>query len=371
MQFNGNKPISLTNPFAPEPPPAQPLRKYAIPNLGSFEYQSSPLVLGEKINSQPTYESFTFTYQTLGKTMSGVINLPSSYSLSASSSGSLTPRTAAAVLMIRGYVPLEIYTPGVGTKNVADILAQRGFITIAPDFFGYGSSDPEFADPWEERFSKPVSMMELITAIEQFGIPTPIAAQIMVPQGKLGIWAHSNGGQIALATLEGLGRSIPTALWAPVTAPFPYSILFFGDEQDDEGKSQRAWIALFEKTYDVFEFSVTKHLNRLQGPLQIHHGTQDDAALYAWSTEFTKKLKIENQRREDALKSDQSGAKAKSATAGAMLSELDETASTPAAQIDYQLYTYPGADHNLLPKDNWNLAVMRDVEYFTGWLISR
>ena len=155
---------------------------------------------------------------------------------------------------------------------------------------------------------------------------------ILLDTKRLGIWAHSNGGQIALTTLEILNQPIPTSLWAPVTAPFPYSLLFFSDENEDEGKATRKWIAQFEQDYDVYEFSLTQHLDLLQGELQLHHGTLDEAALKSWSDEFVAKVKTENKSRQ------------------------------ANQQIKINYFSYPGADHNLQP--GWNTAIQRDIEFF-------
>lgn len=110
----------------------------------------------------------------------------------------------------------------------------------------------------------------------------------------------------------------------------------------------RKWIALFEADYDVFDFSLTQHLHLLHGPLQIHHGTNDDAALKFWSDEFTGKIEIENQKRADELK--------KQATLSALIDE------SRFQKIDVEYFVYPGANHNLQP--GWQTVVERDLLFF-------
>lgn len=356
-----------------------PLNQYAITALAAQTFQATgPLTLYKLTNVTPEFESYIFSFTTTGRKMSGLINIPTTPQPS---------RGFPVLIMLRGYVPPESYVSGVGTKNAAAAFAKKGYVTIAPDFFGYGESDPELTDSWEARFIKPVNVAELIKTIEQSpklelkyasmqvadsaltnvtapaaltpSEPATIAADLidMTPPAsdyapatenplvgrsnqtllldtkRLGIWAHSNGGQIALTTLEIVNRPIPTSLWAPVTAPFPYSLLFFSDENEDEGKATRKWIAQFEEDYDAFEFSLTQHLDLLQGELQLHHGTLDDAALKSWSDEFVAKVKAENKSRQ------------------------------PNQQIKINYFSYPGADHNLQP--GWNTAIQRDIEFFS------
>lgn len=323
-----------------------PLATYYLTRLAEQQFTAnSPLTVLEVIKENSTYTSYLFTYTTQGKTMSGQLNVPS------------TPAPVGgypAIVMLRGYVPLEIYETGVGTRNAAAVLAEQGFVTVAPDFLGFGQSDPDLEDTWEARFIKPMQMAELLATIKTTPILTlPNAATITTNPSKIGIWAHSNGGQIALATLEITGQPLPTTLWAPVTAPFPYSILFFSDELADEGQEQRAWIAMFEEDYDAREFSLTQHLDLLpNSSIQIHHGITDDAALIAWSDEFVQKIELENERR---------------ATFSAEYIATQSAQLQPRLEpIDIQLYRYPNTDHNLQP--SWNTAVQRDVAFFKDQL---
>jgi uncharacterized protein len=332
-------------PFVDVVKPAKPLEKYSIPNLAHYSFQASTIQVEKELQKNDSFTSYLFTYQTLGKKMSGQLNIPHQ----------LQPNGTPAIVMIRGYVPPEIYQTGVGTKNAAAVLAKAGFITVAPDFFSFGESDPEPEDTWQGRFEKPVAVIELIKTLQNSPLtlePTPeLPAPTVITIPRIGLWGHSNGGQIALTTLEILGQPIPTTLWAPVTAPFPYSVLFFSDENADEGKATRKWISEFEKTYDVFDFSLTQHLDRLTGPIQLHHGGADEAALQVWSDEFEQKVKTENELREKT--------ELYLSTASATTSELP---TQPLPPIELLYFRYPGADHNLQP--SWQTVVDRDLEFF-------
>lgn len=332
----------------------KPLQAYSIPNLATREYRPSHITVEKVLTSTDTYTSYLFSYTTLDKRMTGLLNVPTE-----PLPGNPT------VIMLRGYVPPESFETGVGTRNAGYALAQNGFITLAPDFFSYGGSDPEPEDVWQARFEKPIVVIELLKTLQAEPLTidpatldhaTPVPTTVpSTPQtltvGKIGLWGHSNGGQIALSTLEVLGTRLPTTLWAPVTAPFPYSILYFSDESADEGKESRKWIGQFEDIYDVFDFSLTQHLDRLYGPLQIHHGTHDDAALKAWSDEFIAKVETENERR------------AKVKGANTQDTSINQSELEP---IEIKYFVYEGADHNLQP--SWQTVVDRDIEFFTQQL---
>lgn len=348
-QYLVGSPLELVSPFVESGKSTSfPLLSYTIPQLQNRTYETSPIKLEKVIEKEDGYVSYIFSYVTLDRKMTGQINIPDSLTAS-------PLQKRPAVVMLRGYVPAEVYETGVGTKNVAAALAQQGYITVAPDFFGYGLSDPEPEDSWITRFEKPITVVELLLSLEKYGVPQNMeqqASQLKVD--SIGMWAHSNGGQIALTALEILKQPIPTSLWAPVTAPFPYSILYFSDELADEGKEQRKWISLFEEKYNAFDFSLTQHLESLTGPIQIQHGDADDAALIYWSQEFADKITIENEQRVNLQKQS-------TATPSSL---LDMTQVLPPVELT--LITHSGADHNMVPK--WDVAVRNDLSFFAKHL---
>lgn len=278
-----------------------PYEKYSFENLAKRGGVASPIeVVGNK-----------FYYQSEGRRISGEINGPFD------SSGLAQGRPV--VIMARGYVDKEIYKTGMGTHNAAAYYAKAGYITYAPDFSGYGESDKEDENALGARLAKPVEILDLIASLPQ---DVPIF-----------LWGHSNGGQIMLTVAEILGkRSLQglalqvngVTLWAPVSKPFPYSILFYTDEASDSGKWLRSEIANFEKDYDVFNYSIDKYLDWINIPVQIHQGSADDAVPKKWSDDLAKTLR-----------------------------EKDK---------DLTYYVYPGADHNMRPA--WDKVVVRDVEWF-------
>lgn len=337
----------VTSLLQPSPTPKPlPLLQYTIAQLSAkSQTANSPIQITKLIEHDPSTQLSTmlFTYQSQGRTISGALTAK----INPSTDATASPRPV--VVMLRGYAPLESYYSGMGTQRAANALATAGYITLAPDFLGYGASDPELSDTWEARFVKPLQVLDLIKSIETFPqltldqILDASGAAIQLNPEQMGVWAHSNGGQIAVTTLEILGQNLPTTLWAPVLAPFPYSILYFSDEYQDEGKETRKYISLFEDDYDVFDFSLTKHLDRLHGPIQIHHGGRDDSALLSWSEEFLDKVDLENQRR--------------------------ATTSALTEKLTIELHRYPNADHNLQP--NWQQVMQRDLDFFATHLLDK
>ncbi len=397
--------ISLVSPFPTDQSDSTsasdqplPLEKYSIPNLKLYPYQPSQITVTEELQGADDFTTYIFQYQTMDKKMTGTINIPAPDNLN-------TASPLPVILMVRGYATPAQFYPGFGTRNAASVFAQNGYITIAPDFFNFGGSDPETEDSWEARFVKPINVIELVKTIQEnprlvFNEKNDLSSNseihssnlsqlnqlnLSLDPDRIGIWGHSNGGQITITVLQITGQPIPATVWAPVTAPFPYSILFFSRTSPDEGKETRAWLAMFERDYDVFEFTITQHLDKLSGPLQIHHGSADPDALQVWSDEFVKNIEQENKRRQELLKADQEIVKQIEDEANVL---ENKATSNPASTltletlnfdkiinqdqllnpIEYSYYKYPEADHNLQPPENWNQAIQRDLEFFANYL---
>ncbi|MEK7188643.1 MAG: alpha/beta fold hydrolase [Patescibacteria group bacterium] len=294
----------------------KPLEKYTIENLSKAKISPSNIEIGEVLKDLPAQAgdekftsylfSFSFNPSITGgevKKVTGLINIPNE------------KRNYPIILMFRGFVDQEIYKTGDGTKRAAEFLANNGFITIAPDFLGYGNSDKEAENIFESRFQTYTTALILIKSINSVN---------QWNQKDIFLWGHSNGGQIALTLLEITGLTYPTVLWAPVAKPFPYSILYYTDESPDKGKLIRKELSKFEADYSIEAYSLSNYLDKIKAPLQIHQGTSDDAVPISWTNDLVAKLK-------------KSG-------------------------LDVKYFKYPGADHNLTP--SWETVISRDLSYF-------
>ncbi len=225
----------------------------------------------EGMVKEDNFKSYEITFTSSGKTISGMMNVP------------MTPMSnkMSAIIMIRGFAESTGYFVGSGSWKAADELARNGLVTISLDFLGYGLSDGESQDILEARFEKPVSVLDLIESVK---------ALDYVDGEKIGIWAHSNGGQIAISVLEITGQNYPTVLWAPMTNPFPQSVLETMDDSEN-GKIVKQKIADFEKEYDSKLYSIDNFYEWIEAPILIHQGTADVWCKVSWQKDLQNKLK--------------------------------------------------------------------------------
>jgi dipeptidyl aminopeptidase/acylaminoacyl peptidase len=279
----------------------RPLLKYGIENLGNRKYESE-IIMDDIVASEAAFFVQNFHFNSDGKNVTGLAHIPN---------GCVS---CPVIVQIRGYADSKVYVPGYGTAKTAEKFAQAGFISLAPDFLGYGGSASASGDVWEARFETYTTTLNFLAAVKNWDLGS----------GKIGIWGHSNGGQIALTVLEISQAAYPTVLWAPVTAPFPYSILYYMNDNEEGDKLLRKELVNFEDIYDTGLFNLLNYTDRINAPIQLEQGTADDSVPVKWSDNLVNKLKISGK------------------------------------EVIY--YIYPGADHNLL--GDWDKAVERDVAFF-------
>lgn len=282
------------------------LEKYDFENLKKQEFKGSKIVLEKVLKKEENYTSYLFSFRAWGKKVTGQANIPAK-------AGQMP-----VIVMVRGYHDTEGYFTGAGTWKAAGVLADNGYITLAPDFLGFGGSDQPSSDILEARFEKPVTILELLASVKTLSQANP---------EKLGLWAHSNGGQISLSVLEISGKPYPVTFWAPVTIGFPRSITeYMGDEStyEEPQKLIKRRLEAFLTDYDPKKYSIDNYFTDIQSKMQLHQGLADDSVPVSWSDSFVEKMK------------------------------------SLGKEITY--YKYPRTDHNL--KQEWDLVVQRDLGFF-------
>lgn len=305
----------------------KPLVKYTFENLKKRQFLPLPITLGNVVDEDEGIVSQMFYFnlreaiagESKYRKISGLINVPK------------VQGTYPIIVMMRGFVPKEIYSTGVGTQRAGEFFARSGFITISSDFLGYGDSDNPSVSSIEERFQTYTTALNLLSSLDNLnsGLTASYSGRIKADSSRVGIWGHSNGGHIALSILEITGKNYPTVLWAPVSKPFPYSVFFFMDEFDDHGKALRKVVADFEADYDIELYSPSNFYSWINAPIEIHQGTADDAVPLKWSDN--------------------------------LVEDLEKLGK------DVTYFTYPGSDHNLLP-DGWAVAVQRSLDFYKAKL---
>lgn len=296
----------------PTPTPTEIPRDYSawsFENLTQRQYSGGQIKLGRVLKREEKFTSYVFTYQSDGKTVSGMLNRPNN--------GVKFP----VIILLHGYADKKYYYHGYGTEKSANFLAENGFLTLSPDFLGYGTSDWEDEDILVARFVRPVEVLSLLSAISS--LPS-------ADSGRIGLWGHSNGGQIALSVLEITGKPYPTSLLAPVSLDFPECVLtYLGNVE--VGNIVKEKVDSFLILNDPKKFSLSPYLSKIKPPFIVHQATTDPEIKKLWTDSLVNKLKNQG--------------------------------------LDVAYFTYSKENHNFNRyKTTGDLLRQRDLEFFRKWL---
>ena len=163
----------------------KPLEKYTIDRLSTRVSPGSQIVLDEAIATTSAYTAYRFHYMSdgptspgeaglrgAGKKVTGLAHIPHVASVT---------NKKPVIVQIRGYMEHDIFESGVGTRRSAEVFASNGFISLAPDFLGYGESDMPSEDVFEERFQTYTATLDLLASIPS----VPMADRLPLPFWKL------------------------------------------------------------------------------------------------------------------------------------------------------------------------------------------
>lgn len=299
---------------------------YSLKGLQNYPYKTSPIVIQTLVFKNDLQYAYNVAYTSMNSTVSARLSIPAVKS----------ENIKGIVIMLRGHYHTSGYYTGRGTEVPARYYLSRGWAVIAPDFFGYGASSP-IPSPGElYQFYSTVNAIELYKSLENpnfrfsQGISQENRANLGGSFKKIGLWGHSNGGQAALHLLTVIKKPVPTVLWAPVSLPFPDSWAHY--------RRNPGWAEYFKSVYNAADFSFLAHLDKIAPgtPILVNHGDKDTSVPKAWNDALSGHIAAENARREKA----------------------------GIGKINFRYDIYPGADHSLLPRSNWDIVQQQDVDFW-------
>jgi len=303
-------------------PPAYPL---SIEAMRSRSYPGSDIVIEEKLSAGSNYNQYIASYKSDGLKIFALLTVPQ---------GGTPPAGGWPVIVFNhGYIPPEIYKTTERYLSYVDAFARNGYIVFKPDYRGNGQSEGQ---PEGAYYSPAYAIDDLnaIASIKKYPEANP---------NKIGVWGHSMGGNITLRDLVIDQKDIKAAvIWAGVVGS--YNDLINNWQRRVTYQPSQRELALRNRyrpqitkqygtpaTNPVFWNSIdpTYFISDITTPVQLHHGSSDEEVPVAFS---------------EGLKN-----------------KLEKAGKT------VELYTYPGADHNI-SDPSFSLAMERSLKFFDKYL---
>lgn len=225
----------------------------SIPALRTRSFPPSEIRLHKVAAHHDDYTSYLMSYASDDLHVTGMATIPAGQG------------PFPVVLLNHGYVLPSQYSTGVGTRVMADALSRRGVVTLATDYRGLGGSQDDTQFNLGARLEFVIDVLNLASAARELPEAQP---------GRIGVWGHSLGGELAIRAGVVDPWIGPIALWAPLSAWIDDISDFYRVPTSSSSDQLRAVL------------SAGNYLEGLTGPVDIHQGADDRAVNPAWASKL-------------------------------------------------------------------------------------
>ena len=292
----------------------------SIPFMRNGQYPGSEITIVKELDKGLNYRRYYSYYLSEGLKINALLTIPDR-----------EPPEGGfpAIVFNHGYIPPDVYRTTERYIAYVDEIAKAGYVVFRIDYRGHDASEGEptgaYGDPGYQ-----IDVLNAVASIKELPEVNP---------EKIGMWGHSMGGYLTLRAMV-ISEDVKVGvIWAGVVASYQ-DLLYnwrrtgsFTPSPSSRGIGWRTrWIEEFGTPEQNPAFwdsvSATSYLTDLSGPIQLHHGTEDEDVPLEFSIR---------------------------------LAELARSAGETA-----DLYTYEGDNHNI--SGNFATAMTRTIEFFDSVL---
>ena len=209
----------------------------SIPALRARRFPPSEIRLHKVAARDDDHTSYVMSYASDDLHVTGMATIP------------IGQGPFPVVLLNHGYVLPSQYATGVGTRVMAHALARRGYVTLATDYRGLGGSQDDSRINIGARLEFVIDVLNLASAAREFPEAQP---------GRVGMWGHSLGGELAIRAGVVDPWIGPIALWAPLSVWIDDISDYYRVPTSSSSDQLRA------------NLSAGNYLEGLAGPVDIH-----------------------------------------------------------------------------------------------------
>lgn len=243
-----------------------PFTLVSLPALIDHRYDAGPLRVGALLADELSSRRYRVTYRSGALEVSGQLTLPRRAGRS------------PLVVLAHGYEPPGGYRSGAALARETAHLAAHGYAVLLTDYRNHAGSDREGADPVAAPLGYPEDVVNAVLAVHRAGLAT-------VDTSRVALLGRSMGGGVALAAAVARPDLFDAlVLSSPVSSSAVDNFHRWVVPGSDLDARVRATYGGPEENPRFWrEASVRGYLDRVDVPVQVHHGTADPVTPPAWS----------------------------------------------------------------------------------------
>ena len=261
---------------SPAPSPSETLPpvtdRTSLAQLMREDFPGGRVKVLRESGSTDAYRRFEVSYPSGRLTITGVVYRPRGEG------------PFPGVVFAHGHIDTDIYVTGQGLRREQDRLAREGYVVLHTDYRGHaGSSSPrnqQSPGGTEEDESRLGYTRDTINAVQAMKrLP-------YVDPGRIALLGRSMGGGVVMNVLVAQPDLVRAGVtyasvssdivdnidrWAVPSRPEEVARLYrqYGDPE----RKPKFWAGLSARTY----------FDRIEVPLQMHHGTNDESCPIRWA----------------------------------------------------------------------------------------
>lgn len=241
----------------------------SLPAMMEKEFNGDDLELVRVVREANAYTEYFITYTSGELTISGILNIPT---------GEVPEGGFPVIFTNHGYIDPAVYTNGRGLRREQDHLAREGFAVLHSDYRNHAQSDKDPTNDVMLRFGYVEDVINAVYAVKNSNIPE-------ISKERFGMLGHSMGGGIAQSIMVVHPDLLDAyVLYAPVSSDARESFYRWTVDRKDVAQRIKELYGFPEESPKFWDdVSPRNFFDRVEAPVMIFHGTNDESCDISWS----------------------------------------------------------------------------------------
>ncbi len=243
-------------------------------------YPGSDIEVVRELERGANYRRYYVYYLSEGLKIYALLTIPN---------GEMSDGGWPGIVFNHGYIPPDEYRTTERYIAYVDQLARNGYAVFRIDYRGHDQSEGEARG----AYGKPGYQVDVLNAV------AALQRHPQVNPEKIGMWGHSMGGYLTLRAMVINDQVKVGVIWAGVVASYPDLLYNWRSRPFTPRPGFVNWRESWIDQYGTPEqnptfwnaISANSYLADLSGPLQLHHGTEDEDVPLAFSVQLAEQVR--------------------------------------------------------------------------------